>query len=130
MTDDPPTRLRIDKWLWAARFFRSRSMAKAAIEGGKVQMNGQRVKVSKEVAVGDVLRIRQGWDEKEVTVHGLSDQRRGAPEAQTLYAESPDSVARRESEAAARRAAGGMTPNPKRRPSKRERRQIHRFRER
>jgi ribosome-associated heat shock protein Hsp15 len=129
MNSAPLTRLRIDKWLWAARFFKTRSLAKAAIEGGKVQMDGQRVKVSKEIAPGDVLRIRQGWDDREVTVLALSDQRRGAPEAQLLYEESPESIARREAEAAARRAAGGITPNPKRRPSKRERRQIHRFRD-
>jgi ribosome-associated heat shock protein Hsp15 len=125
----PLARLRIDKWLWAARFFKTRSLAKAAIEGGKVQMNGQRVKVSKELSAGDRLRIRQGWDEKEVTVVALSDQRRGAAEAQALYEESAESIRRRDAEAAARKAAGGITPNPRRRPSKRERRQIHRFRE-
>ncbi|HKK23967.1 MAG TPA: RNA-binding S4 domain-containing protein [Pseudohaliea sp.] len=129
MSGSPLPRLRVDKWLWAARFFKTRSLAKAAIEGGKVQLDGQRVKVSKEIVPGDVLRIRQGWDDREITVLALSDQRRGAPEAQALYEESADSIARREAEAAARRAAGGMMPNPRRRPSKRERRQIHRFRE-
>ncbi len=122
-------KLRLDKWLWAARFFKTRSLAKAAIEGGKVQLGGQRVKVSREIEVGDQLRIRQGWDEKEVVVQALSDQRRGAPEAQTLYAETEASIQRRESEAAARKAAGGMIERPLRRPTKRERRQIHRFRE-
>ncbi len=122
-------KLRLDKWLWAARFFKTRSLAKAAIEGGKVQLGGQRVKVSREIAVGDQLRIRQGWDEKEVIVRALSDQRRGAPEAQTLYAETGASIERREAEAAARKAAGGMIERPLRRPTKRERRQIHRFRE-
>ncbi|MHA7817784.1 MAG: RNA-binding S4 domain-containing protein [Pseudohaliea sp.] len=128
-SDSRLTRLRVDKWLWAARFFRTRSLAKAAIEGGKVQMNGQRVKVSREISPGDVLQIRQGRDDREVTVLALSDQRRGAPEAQLLYEESADSIARREAEAAARRAAGGITPNPNRRPSKRERRLIHRFKD-
>jgi len=123
------TRLRVDKWLWAARFFKTRSLAKAAIEGGKVQMDGQRVKVSREIGPGDVLRIRQGWDDREVTVLAVSDQRRGAPEARLLYEESAESIARREAEAAARRAAGGITPNPNRRPSKRERRLIHRFKD-
>ncbi len=122
-------KLRLDKWLWAARFFKTRSLAKAAIEGGKVQLGGQRVKVSREIEVGDQLRIRQGWDEKEVIVQALSDQRRGAPEAQKLYAETEASIQRRESEAAARKAAGGMIERPLRRPTKRERRQIHRFRE-
>ena len=129
MSNEGLTRLRVDKWLWAARFFKTRSLAKAAIEGGKVQLAGQRVKVSREISPGDVLHIRQGRDDREITVVALSDQRRGAPEAQALYEESPASIARREGEAAARRAAGGMMPNPKRRPSKRERRQIHRFRD-
>ncbi|HBO14647.1 MAG TPA: RNA-binding protein [Halieaceae bacterium] len=128
-SDPGLTRLRVDKWLWAARFFKTRSLAKAAIEGGKVQMDGQRVKVSREIGPGDVLRIRQGWDDREVTVLAVSDQRRGAPEARLLYEESAESIARREAEAAARRAAGGITPNPNRRPSKRERRLIHRFKD-
>lgn len=120
-------RLRLDKWLWAARFFKTRSQAKAAIEGGKVQMGGHKLKVSKEVAVGDVLQIRQGWDEREVLVTGLDEQRRGAPEARLLYEETPASVARREAEAAARKAAGGMIDRPPGRPDKKQRRQIHRF---
>ncbi len=123
------TRVRLDKWLWAARFFKTRSLAKAAIEGGKVHLGGQRVKVSKEIAVGDVLQIRQGWDEKVVEVRALSDQRRGAPEARALYEETADSIARRESEAAARKAAGGLVNRPAHRPTKKQRRQIHRFRE-
>ncbi|MEQ8802882.1 RNA-binding S4 domain-containing protein [Haliea sp.] len=122
-------KLRLDKWLWAARFFKTRSLAKAAIEGGKVQLDGQRVKVSKEVAVGDRLQIRQGWDQREVVVEALSDQRRSAPEAQQLYAETEASVAKRESEAAARKAAGGMIERPAHRPTKKQRRQIHRFKE-
>jgi ribosome-associated heat shock protein Hsp15 len=121
--------VRLDKWLWAARFFKTRSLAKAAIEGGKVHLGGQRVKVSKEIAVGDVLQIRQGWDEKVVEVRALSDQRRGAPEARALYEETADSIARRESEAAARKAAGGLVNRPAHRPTKKQRRQIHRFRE-
>ena len=126
---DHEQKLRVDKWLWAARFFKTRSLAKAAIEGGKVQLNGQRVKVSKEISVGDCLRIRQGWDEKEIEVLALSNQRRGAPEAQALYRESAESLARREAEAAARKAAGGMIDRPAHRPTKKQRRQIHRFKE-
>lgn len=131
MTDPGVTteRVRLDKWLWAARFFKTRSQAKAAVEGGKVQLGGQRVKVSREVAIGDILQIRQGWDEREVRVTGLSDQRRGAPEARLLYEESPASLARREAEAAARKAAGGMIDRPPGRPDKRQRRQIHRFKD-
>lgn len=124
-----PAKLRIDKWLWAARFFKTRSLAKAAIEGGKVQLGGQRVKVSKDIAVGDRLQIRQGFDQREVVVEALSDQRRGAPEAQQLYSETEASAAKRESESAARKAAGGMIERPAHRPTKKQRRQIHRFKE-
>lgn len=122
-------KLRLDKWLWAARFFRTRSLAKAAIEGGKVHLAGQRVKVSKEISVGDTLQIRHGWDDKVVIIQALSDQRRGASEAQKLYRETDESVVRREAQAAARKAAGGMIERPARRPTKKQRRQIHRFKD-
>ena len=122
-------KVRLDKWLWAARFFKTRSLAKAAVEGGKVQLAGQRVKVSREIAVGDTLHIRQGWDERIIEIRALSDQRRGAPEAQLLYEETAASVARREADAAARKAAGGMIDRPAQRPTKKQRRQIHRFKE-
>ena len=122
-------KLRLDKWLWAARFYKTRSLAKAAIEGGKVHLGGQRVKVSREISVGDTLQIRQGWDEKVIQVIALSNQRRGAPEAQALYAETAESQEKREAEAAARKAAGGMIDRPARRPTKKQRRQIHRFKE-
>lgn len=121
------TRLRVDKWLWAARFFKTRSLAKGAIEGGKVQVDGQRVKVSKEIVPGDRLTIRTGWDEREVVVKVLSDQRRGAPIAQTLYEETESSIARRAREAEARKAAGSMA-RPDHRPDKYERRQLQRVR--
>lgn len=129
MSSDSKSGVRLDKWLWAARFFKTRSLAKAAIEGGKVQLDGNRVKVSKEVHVGDSLRIRQALDEKAVTVIAVTDQRRSAPEAQALYQETASSVERRESAAAARKAAGGMLERPLHKPSKKERRQIHRFRD-
>ena len=120
---------RLDKWLWAARFFKTRSLAKAAIDGGKVQLDGKRVKVSKEITVGACLRIRQGRDEKDIEVVALSNQRRGAPEAELLYQESAESIQRREQESAARKAAGGMIDRPLQRPTKKQRRQIHRFKE-
>ena len=120
-------KVRVDKWLWAARFFKTRSLAKQAIEGGKVHLHGRRVKVSKEICVDDLLTIRQGWDEREITVLALSEQRRGAPEAQLLYRESEESLQRREQAAAARKAAGGMLHRPETRPTKKQRRQIHRF---
>jgi len=123
------SKLRLDKWLWAARFFKTRSLAKAASEGGKVQLGGQRVKVSREINAGDTLHIRQGWDEKVVLVLALSDQRRGAQEAQLLYEETAASIARREADSAARKAAGGMIDRPAHRPNKKQRRQIHRFKD-
>jgi ribosome-associated heat shock protein Hsp15 len=126
---EPPQKLRLDKWLWAARFFKTRSLAKSAIESGKVHLEGQRVKVSKEIAVGDTLQIRLGWDEKTVQVIQLSDQRRSAPEAQALYAETAESAARREAQALARKAAGGMIDRPPHKPSKQQRRQIQRFKD-
>lgn len=135
MTDKPADsgKLRLDKWLWAARFFKTRSLAKAAIEGGKVQLGGQqggqRVKVSREISAGDTLRIRQGWDEKVVQVLALSDQRRGAQEAQLLYEETSTSIEKREAESAARKAAGGMIDRPAHRPNKKQRRQIHQFKD-
>ena len=129
MSDPVKSGVRLDKWLWAARFFKTRSLAKAAIEGGKVQLDGNRVKVSREVNAGDRLRVRQGWDEKDITVTAVSNQRRGAAEAQRLYEETDESIQRREAAAAARKAAGGMLERPVRKPNKKERRQIHRFRD-
>jgi len=122
---EQPGKVRLDKWLWAARFFKTRSLAKAAIESGKVHIDGQRVKVSKEITAGDILQIRQGWDEKVVLVKQLSEQRRGAPEAQLLYEETAASLAKREAQALARKAAGGMIDRPAHRPTKKQRRQIH-----
>ena len=121
-SDDKP---RMDKRLWAARFFKTRSLAKDAIEGGKVHCEGQRVKVSKEVNIGLILTIRQGFEDKTVKVTALSEVRRGASEAQTLYEETPDSVAKREDHAAQRKAQN--LAHPDHRPNKKERRQIHKF---
>ena len=120
-------KVRLDKWLWAARFYKTRSIAKQAIEGGKVHYNGARSKVSKEVEIGATLTIRQGHDEKEVKVLLLSDQRRGAPEAQTLYQETEDSIKKREASASQRKAFRGLDLTPPERPNKKQRRQIHRF---
>ena len=120
-------KVRIDKWLWAARFFKTRSLAKSAIEGGKVQLAGQRVKVSREVAPGDVLRVRQGWDEREIIVVATSEQRRAAPIAQTLYEETETSLERRSRAAEARKAAGTLA-RPSQRPGKHERKALERLR--
>ena len=129
MTDNEhgSSKVRIDKWLWAARFFKTRSLAKTAIEGGKVLRAGQKVKVSREGAPGDMLRIRQGWDEREVKVIATSEQRRAAPIAQTLYEETEASIERRARAAEARKAAGTLA-RPSQRPGKHERKALERLR--
>lgn len=119
--------VRLDKWLWAARFYKTRSLAKAMIEGGKVHYNGQRAKVSKIVEVGAILKLRQGNEEKEVEILALSDQRRGAPEAQLLYRETDQSVKKREEMAWARKNNSLSMPHPERRPNKKERRDLLKF---
>ncbi|MBU0902337.1 MAG: RNA-binding protein [Gammaproteobacteria bacterium] len=126
MSDKDEDKVRLDKWLWAARFFKTRALAKAAIEGGKVHHRGERCKPGKEPKVGDVYVIRNGFDERSVVVQALSVVRRGAPEAQTLYAETPDSIERRE-QAAAQRKAGALGMQTDGRPSKKQRRQLHQF---
>ncbi|WP_373819398.1 ribosome-associated heat shock protein Hsp15 [Glaesserella sp.] len=119
--------VRLDKWLWAARFYKTRSIAKAMIEGGKVHYNGQRTKTSKIVEIGATIKLRQGNEEKEITVIALSDQRRGAPEAQQLYQETEKSVVEREKLAFARKANALSMPHPDRRPNKKERRDLLKF---
>ncbi|OOF55501.1 heat-shock protein [Rodentibacter genomosp. 2] len=119
--------VRLDKWLWAARFYKTRSIAKAMIEGGKVHYNGQRAKVSKMVEIGAILKLRQGNEEKEVEILALSDQRRGAPEAQRLYRETDQSVKKREEMTWARKNNALSMPHPDRRPNKKERRDLLKF---
>lgn len=123
MSDDG--KVRMDKWLWAARFYKTRSLAKDAIEGGKVHVEGQRVKVGKEVKVGMLIEVRQGFDDKAVVVKALSEVRGPASVAQQLYEETPESIAARELRQAQRQAQN--LAHPDHRPSKKERRQIHRF---
>lgn len=121
--------IRLDKWLWAARFYKTRSIAKTMIEGGKVHYNGQRAKTSKTVEIGATIKLRQGNEEKEVLVIALSDQRRGAPEAQQLYQETEKSIKTREALAFARKANALSMPHPDRRPNKKERRDLVKFKE-
>jgi ribosome-associated heat shock protein Hsp15 len=121
-------RIRVDKWLWAARFFKTRSIAKTAIEGGKVHLDGQRVKVSREISIGETLVIKQGWDEKEVVVLGLSAQRGPAPVARELYEETAASIEKREREAQARKAAGGAVARPTQKPGKHQRKALEKLR--
>ena len=122
-------KVRIDKWLWAARFFKTRTLAKEAVDGGKVQYNGQRCKPGKTVDVGAELSIRQGFLDKVVVVIALSDRRQNATLAQALYDETEQSKALREQKLAERRAERESLPVPFRRPNKRDRRLIHRFKE-
>ena len=133
----PRDRVRLDRWLWAARFFKTRAQAKAAIEGGKVHLEAgrrgqdpadgsgrQRPKVSKEITVGDRLEIRRGAATFVVQVTGLSEQRGNAAAAATLYQETPESIEAREIERARRRMENAGLRVPPRRPSKRDRREL------
>ena len=122
------TGVRIDKWLWAARFYKTRAKAKEAIDGGKVHLNGSRSKPSKEIVVGDKLKITQSWDERIVVVRDLSEKRKGAPIAQLLYDETEESIVKRELQSEQRRAAGKHVMSEGK-PSKKERRLIHQFRD-
>jgi ribosome-associated heat shock protein Hsp15 len=124
MTDEP---VRLDKWLWAARFFKTRTLAKEAIEGGKVHYNQQRCKPGKTVEIGAELKIRQGWFDKTVIVKALSPQRKNATLAQTLYEETTESLVRREKAMEERKQLQASQPMPQRRPNKRDRRLIHQF---
>jgi ribosome-associated heat shock protein Hsp15 len=121
--------LRLDKWLWAARFYKTRSAATKAVSGGKVQLGGQRVKPARQVRVGDELRIHRGLFEYLVTVVSINDERRSAPEARLMYAESEQSAAQREQLRArlAAEGAGRAETRAAGRPSKKQRRQIARF---
>lgn len=119
--------VRLDKWLWAARFFKTRALAKKAIEGGKVSYDGGRAKTSKQVEIGALIRVPQGWEVLEVEVVSLSDQRRGAPEARTLYTETEESAQRRAKETEARRLTNEAMQHPLKRPDKKQRRDIQRF---
>lgn len=118
---------RLDKWLWAARFYKTRTLAREMVDGGKVHYNGQRTKPSKEVEIGAMIKLHQGNDEKEVQVLALSNQRKAAPLAQQLYQETEESIKKREQLAWARKANALSMPNPERRPNKKERRDLLKF---
>jgi ribosome-associated heat shock protein Hsp15 len=123
----PTSKVRIDKWLWAARFFKTRRLAIAAVTGNKVHLNEQRTKPAKEVHIGDQLLIRTGYVERTVIVQALSKQRRSAKEAILLYEETPESIKKREEAADLRRQASALREPRIGRPTKKERRQIHKF---
>lgn len=116
--------VRLDKWLWAARFYKTRSLARTMIEGGKVHYNDQRSKPSKLVDIGDIIRLRQGNDERAVQVLAVSEHRGKAEQAQALYQETSESIKKREQNAEARKLNSQFAPSPERRPDKKERRTL------
>jgi ribosome-associated heat shock protein Hsp15 len=126
-TSNKNTKVRLDKWLWAARFFKTRSLATNAVSGGKVYLNEQRMKPAKEVHIGDKLKIRTGYTERTVIVQALSIQRRSATEAVLLYEETAESIEKREQLASLSRQNAALRPRGVGRPTKKERRLIHSF---
>jgi ribosome-associated heat shock protein Hsp15 len=116
--------VRIDKWLWAARFFKTRSLATDAVDNGKVKLAGERIKPARAVKPGDLLTIDNGSEAWEVTVLGISDKRGAAPVARLLYQETESSIARREHDAEARKLYREPGTTIKGRPTKRDRRAI------
>lgn len=130
-SETTPQKVRLDKWLWSARFYRTRTLAKEAIEAGRVHHGGSRVKVSKEIAVGDELTIRQGsanhYTQKTVQVLALSENRGNATQAQLLYSETPESISQREYFNEQKKLANLARPDH--RPNKKERRQLQDFRQ-
>lgn len=125
MIESPPVEhVRLDVWLWAARFFKTRSLARQAVDTGKVEVGGQRAKPSRTVRVGEALRVTRGEETFEIEVRGLSDTRGPAPVAQALYAESEASIQRREQQRLQRAAMRDGYRPPEHKPDKRARRLI------
>lgn len=119
--------MRIDKWLWAARFFKTRGLATEMVNGGHVQIDGQRIKPSRPVKVGEEISIRRGDESYIVQVTGLAEKRASATIARGLYEETAESMAAREQQADNRRLGAAAAPSPERRPDKKARRQIMRL---
>ena len=116
--------VRIDKWLWAARFYKTRSLARQMIEGGKVEYNGAKAKPSRNVEVGAKIKLLQGFSRKEVIVKAISDVRGPASVAITLYEETAESIERRQEEARLNKLAALINPHPDTKPNKKERREL------
>ena len=129
-TTNENSSIRLDKWLWAARFFKTRAIAKQMIDCGKVFYEGQRTKAGKSVVIGDSIRIRQGFDEKEVEVIALADKRRDATFAQSLYRETSKSIETREKNSLARKQGILLSPASDTKPDKKQRRKLREFKER
>lgn len=125
--DKPDISVRLDKWLWAARLFKTRALAREMVQSGKVHYNGQRTKPGKNVEVGAMIRVPAGWDVKDVEVLGLCDKRQGAAIAQTLYKETVESETKRQENQNARKMQTFHSPRPDNRPDKKQRRQIIKF---
>lgn len=123
-----PKKIRLDKWLWAARFYKTRSLATEAINGGKVHVNGERVKPSRMVNIGDEIKVSKGEVTITLEVLELSDKRGPAKVAQTLYQETEASMKKREDFIQQRKLMRASVPVSEQRPNKKQRRQIHRFR--
>lgn len=123
------TDIRLDKWLWAARFYKTRAIAKEMINGGKVHYNGQRAKSSRNAEIGAVLKIRQGYDDKEIIIKKLSQLRQSGAIAQELYEETATSLAKRAINAEQRRLNMLNNPIPDQKPDKKQRRQLMRFKD-
>jgi ribosome-associated heat shock protein Hsp15 len=124
MQTDQPARVRLDKWLWAARFFKTRGLAADAVSGGHVHVNGERSKASHPIKIGDVLKITKAGSTFVITITALSERRGAASVAQTLYQENAESLARREQQRMLHKLNAMASPRPLKRPDKRERRQL------
>jgi len=126
---DEENKVRLDKWLWAARFYKTRNLATEAIKGGKVHLNNARVKPSRTVTIGQTVRIRKESIEQTVVIEALSEKRGPAPTAQQLYTETEESIQAREKSTAERKAFYSTQPAPTKRPSKKDRRKIIQFKD-
>jgi len=122
-------RVRLDKWLWAARFYKTRQLAGEAVSGGKVHLGGNRIKPSRSVKLDDCYEIQRGFERFEIIVTGLSEQRGSAVVARELYRETEISQRRRSDESEKRKLAALQRPRTSGRPDKKQRRKIHRFRQ-